>query len=136
MDIRSEVKKILKESLGDDVKTVYHGTSQENVESIISGGLKAGSKGYDDVNWFVVATDFKSALYHAKSKDGGDVFVVEFEVPINNSKWEGFPYFWPPYTRNASSSWYALKRPIESEFIKKVHTVSYDEFLLQKSKKY
>lgn len=56
------------------------------------------------------------------------------EVPVNNSKWEGYPYFWPPYERKSNSKWFALKQPIPKEMIVNLQYVNYEDFIKQKSK--
>lgn len=120
-----------------ETKTVYHGTSLKNVDKIKKHGLQAGSMGYDSAGWYMVSTDFESALFHGVAvKDNDDVPVIEFEVPTDNVKWEGYPYFWPPFERNKSSKWFALKQPIPIKFIKKIHYVSYADFLKQKNEKF
>lgn len=130
------LRKIISETLSEvfDNKgsiTVYHGTHPKYVNDIKSQGLKSKALG---PNWYMVATDFESALYHATPEGENDVVVFEFEVPVENTKWEGYPYFWPPYERSEKSSWFALKEPLGNELIKKVHHISYEDYLKQKSK--
>lgn len=116
-----------------EIKVVYHGTSLRKVEEIKSKGLNAGSMGYQSAGWYMVSTDFASALFHATAEDGYQAPVFEFEVPVDNTKWEGNPFFWPPYERNSDSKWFALKQPLHSKFIKKIHYVDYDDFIKQKN---
>lgn len=116
-----------------ETKIVYHGTSLKKVEEIKSKGLNAGSMGYQSAGWYMVSTDFASALFHATAEDGHQAPVFEFEVPVDNTKWEGHPYFWPPYERNSESKWFALKQPLPNKFIKKIHYVDYDNFIKQKN---
>ena len=132
-----EIRKIVREVLdgGVDTITVYHGTHNKKESSISSGGLKASeSMGYDNAGWYVVATDFESALFHATPEEESEAIVFEFEVPVTNEKWEGYPYFWPPHDRDGNSKWFALKEPIPSDMIKKVHKVSQEDYLDQKNK--
>ena len=84
----------------------------------------------------MVSTDLESALFHATAEEGEKAPVVEFKVPVDNSKWEGYPYFWPPYNRNDNSKWFALKQPLLKEFITKIHNISYDDFVKQKIEKF
>ena len=119
-----------------DVKAVYHGTSLKKVDSIKSSGLQAGSMGYQSASWYMVSTDFESALFHAVAEDGQQAPVIEFEVPCDNTKWDGYPYFWPPYERSENSKWFALKEPLPTKFIKKIHYVNYEDFIKRKQEKY
>ena len=116
--------------------TVFHGTNSKNVDSIKNVGLK-NKMGYDNSEWFMVSTDFESALFHATpEEDGGEVYVLEFSVPISDKPWVGYPYFWPEYKRNGNSSWYSLKKELEPKLIKKTHQIPNEVWLDRKSKKY
>lgn len=115
------------------VITVYHGTHNKKAPSIEKRGLEGGSMGYNNSQWYMVATDMNSALFHATPEDEGDAVVFEFAVPVDNSKWEGYPFFWPPHERSSDSKWFALKQPIPSEYIKKVHRISNDDYRKSKS---
>lgn len=108
---------------------LFHGTAPKYVSSIRSKGLV--SKNYGQAEWYVLATDFESALFHATADKGGDAYVVEFEVEVEREPWYGFPHLWPPYKRG-SGSWFALKTPLDPKMIRKVHKVPYDEFAAQK----
>ena len=136
-NIRKIVREILSEGRGGKpgVITVYHGTHEHKEEDIQRDGLKS-PMGYDTSQWYMVATDLNSAVFHATPEDGGDAIVFEFELPVTNEKWEGYPYFWPPYDREgldeSGSKWFALKQPLPSKFIKKVHRISNDDY--QKAK--
>lgn len=132
MNLRKYIKKFLIESIQSTI-TVYHGTHNNKESQISQEGLKTGNMGYDSAGWYMVSTDFESALFHATPNEKSDAIVFEFKVPITNEHWKGYPYFWPPYKRNNESEWYALKQPIPSKFIKKIHKISYDVFLQQKS---
>lgn len=115
--------------------TVYHGTSLKKASGIKQNGLTSASMGYSNASWYMVSTDYASALFHATAMESGDdVVVFEFNVPIENKRWEGDPYFWPPYERNDNSKWFALKQPLSPNFISDVKLVSYDEFINQKNK--
>jgi len=112
---------------------LYHGTRLKNVNNIKSNGLE--SKTHYGNGWYMLASDFESALYHATpDDDGGDVAVIEFKIPTTNVKWEGYPLLWPAEVRNSKSSWYSLREPIPAKFIKKVHFISFDKYKEQKSK--
>lgn len=113
------------------VLTLYHGTQMKHVPNIKSDGVT--SKDYSRAQWYMVSSDFESALFHANpSKEGEKVPVVKLKIPVTNKKWEGYPYLWPPTKRSDKSKWYALKEPIPKEFIKKIYYVSYDGWLKQK----
>jgi len=140
-EVRKMVIDILSENLFEQrggesrIEKVYHGTSLKKAINIRNGGLKASeSIGYQSPGWYMVSTDFESALFHATAEDGEDAVVFEFDVPIDNLKWEGHPYFWPPYERSEKSKWYALKQPISKNMITDIHYVKYDDFLNQKNK--
>ena len=113
--------KLLLESTRPESLTVFHGSGR-HADSIRQNGLVAGSMGYHSPGWYVVATDFESALFHATKHD--DVATVfEFEVPVTNRRWEGDPYFWPPADMEGGHKWFALQRPLPAKFIKQVHQV-------------
>jgi len=137
VNINDEIRRVLREMRGGEPSTitVYHGTHTSKAPKISSEGLKASdSMGYDNAGWYVVATDFNSALFHATPEDQSEAVVFEFEVPLTNGKWEGYPYFWPPHERGVNSKWFALKQPLTPDMIKKVHRVSHDDYLDQKNK--
>lgn len=115
---------------------LYHGTSLKNISKIEKEGL-ISNIGYS-AGWYMLSTDFESALYHGNAlKEGDEVPVIEFEIPITETdKWDGYPYVWVEEKRNDKSSWYAPKKAIPKEFIKKIHYVSYNDWLNQKNDKY
>lgn len=119
----------------DDQKTIklFHGINSKNLNSIKNNGITSPT-GYHSPEWFMLSTDFESALYHATpGEDGEDVFIIELIVPIpDNEKWFGYPYLWKGYVRNDNSSWFSLKQPIPKEFINNVHNVSNLSWLKQK----
>lgn len=128
MDILLEVSK--------NTLKVFHGVKGGNkkISSIKSNGLIDSTYQYGNPEWFMVSTDFESALYHASpSNDGGDVYVIEFEIPlVGGAKWEGYPFLWKAYDRAGKSKWYSLKMKIDSEFIKRIHRESNDDWVKQK----
>jgi len=133
--LRKLISEIVREVFEkEDVITVYHGTHNKKTKSIESSGLEAQGMGYTHPQWYMVSTDFESALFHATPEEGGSAVVFEFEVPLSNQKWEGFPYFWPPYERSDKSKWFALKQPLDSSLIKKIHYVDYSDYLKQKER--
>lgn len=115
--------------------TVYHGTHTKHVEKIKKDGL-VSNVGYYNAGWYMVSTDFESALFHATPIENGEVYVFEFEIPIVDGRWFGYPYLWKPYVRSDNSMWFALKEPIPAKYIKQVHEVKYQDWLEQKSLKY
>lgn len=132
--MKNKIKKLLRESLEENYINVFHGTNEKFAEDIKSKGLTADN--YQSPNWFMVSTDFESALFHSTPKEEGIAYVFEFKIPVDNSKWIGYPFFWKSYDRNESSKWYALKQLLNPEFIINIHKVNYDEFLKQKNKGY
>jgi 8-oxo-dGTP pyrophosphatase MutT (NUDIX family) len=125
--------KNLNESTDNKFITVYHGTKPKFVSSIKQNGL-VDKSGYNQ-GWYVVSTDFESALFHSHpDEDKGDTNVIEFKIPINNNdKWLGYPYLWKGEKMNDNSTWFALMQKLPSEFITKIHTVDYDTFIKQKN---
>ena len=109
---------------------VYHGTTEKKVKSIQRSGLTGG---YDSASWFMVATDFESALFHASPESDEKAIVIELEVPVEGEPWEGHPYFWPAEKFNAKREWYALMQAIPKKFIKEIHRVPFDQWMEQKS---
>ena len=124
-------KALLKESLEKEI-VVFHGTLAKFVNPIKNNGLVA--KNYHDAKWFMVSTDLESALFHATPNEGESAYIFEFKVPVTNDKWEGYPYFWPPYIRENGHKWFALKQALDSKYITNLHEVTYEEYLEQKNK--
>ena len=111
--------------------TVYHGTMEKHIDSIKEKGLEGEER--LGANWFMVATDFASALYHASPDENKEAIVFEFEVEIEpHPIFKGHPYLWEPSVRHEESSWYGIKETIPTSSIKKIHRVPYEEYLLQK----
>ena len=122
------------EFYNDNEVTLYHGTLPKHVQNIKSNGLES-PKGYHDAQWYMLSTDFDSALFHAVPKDDSSVFVAEFKIPFEeNDRWEGYPYLWPANKRDDKSRWYALKQPIPKEFLVDIHEVSNEDYAKQKLK--
>lgn len=124
---------LVKESELNNTITVYHGTKPKFVNDIKNNGL-IDKSGYNQ-GWYMVSTDFESALFHAHPDDNNSsVFVIEFEIPNNeNDRWDGYPYLWKGQKRNDNSTWFALMQQIPKEFIKKIHKVDYDKWTNQKN---
>lgn len=119
----------------NEFTTVFHGTHPKFVDSIKKNGL-IDKTGYNQ-GWYMISTDFESALYHSNSDENDNIYVIEFKIPNNESdKWDGYPYLWKGYERNDKSTWFALKKPLPKEFIQKIHKVDYKTWLNQKNKKY
>lgn len=106
---------------------VYHGTSDINLKKIKQEGLKSP---IESASWYMVSTNKDDAIYHSE-KAYGNPIVIEFTVPIedNNPKWEGWPYFWPPYKsgNGFKGNWYALKQIIPSTFIKRIYKITKED---------
>ena len=123
----------LEESEGDYLR-VYHGTMNKKLPSIKSRGLES-SMGYHNPEWYMVSTDFGSALFHANANEEDEtVPVIEYKIPLKDGKWYGDPYFWPAYERSELSKWFSLKDVIPSEYIEKVHEVPYEDYVRQKKR--
>ena len=117
-----------------DTLTLYHGTLEKHVDKIQKEGLKSKT-GYDSPNWYMLSSDFESALFHATPVKNGDVYVIEFEIPIENEHhWIGYPYLWKGEKINEDVILYALKKPIPNDFIKKIYKIPFKEWLEQKNK--
>ena len=117
--------------------TVYHGTKPKFVNNIKNNGLEDKTSTPYNQGWYMVSTDFESALYHADSDDNRDfVYVFEFKIPIleNNHKWLGYPYLWKGTEINNNSMWFALMKKIPKKFITTIHKITYDEWFKQKQK--
>jgi hypothetical protein len=112
---------------------LYHGTKPKFVNDIKNNGL-VDKSGYNQ-GWYMVSTDFESALFHAHpDNDNGDVYVIEFEIPNNkNDRWDGYPYLWKGQKMKDNSTWFALMKQIPKEYIKKIHKVNYDKWINQKN---
>lgn len=116
--------------------TIYHGTKPKFINDIKQNGL-VDKNGYNQ-GWYMVSTDFESALFHAHpDEENGNVNVVEFSIPISeNDRWEGYPYLWDGERMNDNSTWYALMKPLPSNFIVKIHNVDYNKWKNQKNNGY
>lgn len=115
--------------------TVYHGTNTKFVDDIKKNGLIPK---ITSANWYMVSTDFESALFHAIPQENSEVYIFEFKIPINNNKpyWEGYPYLWKAYKRTEKSTWYALMDTLTPNMIVDVHKVPYEKWSEQKIKKF
>ena len=120
----------------DSKLKLYHGTSFKKLKDIENKGLLSPT-GYDSSNWYMLATDFESALFHSNPDKDEKAIVVEFEVPLKTDKqrWKGYPFLWPGYERSSKSTWYALKQPLPRSFLKKIHKVPYNDYLDVKTTK-
>jgi len=122
--------------LTKDTITVFHGTQPKFVDDIKKNGLKDKTSTSYQQGWYMVSTDFNSALFHANPNEKKDiVYVFEFKIPIfENDRWKGYPYLWEGEQINDNSTWFALMKQIPSTFISKIHEVNYDEWINQKQK--
>jgi RNA:NAD 2'-phosphotransferase (TPT1/KptA family) len=127
-----ENNKLNEELIYNDVITVYHGTKPKSLNSIKRDGL-IDKSGYNQ-GWYMVSTDFESALFHAHPDEtDNNVYVIEFEIPNNkNDRWRGYPYLWKGQKMKDNSVWFALMQKIPNEFIKKIHKINYDDWIKQK----
>ncbi len=125
----------LNESLNNYL-TVYHGTKPKFVKSIMANGLEDKTPTPYVQGWYMVATDFESALFHAHSDDSKDfVYVIEFKIPLtDNDMWLGYPYLWKGSVMKDNSTWFALRQPLPSDFIHKIHKIDYSNWISQKNK--
>jgi len=117
--------------------TVYHGANNKYADDIKRSGL-IDKTGYNQ-GWYMVSTDFESALYHATPINKEDVSVFEFRVPIEHDGkvyWTGYPYLWKGEKRNDKSTWFALMRKLPPSFIHKIHVIPYNIWLKQKEDKF
>lgn len=114
---------------------LFHGTTKKNLPKIKRKGI-VSSVGYDNASWYMLATDFESALFHSNADKNNPAVVIEIDIPIEDVKrrWFGYPYLWPPFERDNGEKWFALKQPIDKKYITKIHVVSYEDFLKQKNK--
>ena len=108
--------------------TVYHGTQPKFVELIKKNGLE-NNTGYDQ-GWYMVATDFQSALFHATPSDENDyAYVFEFKIPLEKNKyWDGYPYLWKGRKRSDESTWFALMQKLPKEFITDLKKITFDDW--------
>lgn len=116
---------------------LYHGTNSKSVEDIKTNGLIDKTGNYSNPTWYMLSTDFESALFHSNISNDTYAYVVEFEIPLDNDAfWYGYPYLWKAYERSNNSSWFALKQRIPKEFIKTIHEVDYQTWFEQKNSGY
>jgi hypothetical protein len=121
-------------SVDNEIITVYHGTKPKFLNNIKKDGL-IDKSGYNQ-GWYMVSTDFESALFHAHPDDNdSNVYVIEFKIPNKeNERWEGYPYLWKGQKMKDNSTWFALMKQIPKEFIKKIHKINYDDWIKQKER--
>lgn len=109
--------------------TVYHGTKPKFVDSIKNNGL-IDKTGYNQ-GWYMVSTDFNSALFHANPDENKKyVYVFEFKIPIEKTKyWLGYPYLWKGEKMNDNSTWFALMKKIPETFISDIKKIDYNVWI-------
>lgn len=127
-------KQVINENNNNNL-LVYHGTKPKFVDTIKFNGLEDKSGSPYSQGWYMVSSDFESALFHAHPDDMNNfVYVFEFEIPItDNDRWIGYPYLWKGNKINDNSTWYALMQKIPKEYIKKIHKISYNNWVSQKN---
>jgi hypothetical protein len=112
--------------------TIYHGTNEHHIKNIEKNGLEGDEK--LGANWFMVATDFSSALYHSSPDFNKEAIVFEFEIELEEHPFfKGHPFLWEPNVRNEESTWYGIKQTIPVDSIKKIHKISYEDYKKQKT---
>jgi hypothetical protein len=111
--------------------TVFHGTIPKFVGDIKLNGLEDNTSTPYQQGWYMVSTDFNSALFHANPDDNKDfVYVFEFKIPIiKNTRWFGYPWLWKGMERTKDSTWFTLMKKLPNNLIHKIHKVSYDEWI-------
>jgi RNA:NAD 2'-phosphotransferase (TPT1/KptA family) len=113
--------------------TLYHGTIEKKLDSILSTGIERNAR--LGAQWYMLATDFASALFHASPDRDEEAIVVEVKVPIeptHSGMFSHTPHLWNPHRRNENSEWLALFKDIPAKHIQCVHRVSHADFLAQK----
>lgn len=117
---------------GEQYLTVYHGTQPKFIDSIKQDGLR--DKDYRHGS-HMLSSNFNTAVYYSKpDREGGDTIVIEFSIPYDKTnRWIGYPYLWMGHVMSDNSVWYSLKKPLPPEFITKVHTVPYVDWMKQKN---
>lgn len=141
MSLEKVIRNIVRESLIENefnqtgTLTLFHGTKNKFVNLIKQNGLEDKSSVAYTQGWYVLSTDFESALFHAHPDDNKDfIYVFEFEVPIKeNDHWLGYPYLWKGGKIKDNSTWFALMQKLPKEFIKKIHKVDYKDWIKQKN---
>ena len=93
--LNEQQNNLIKESKQSNTIKVFHGTKPKFVNDIKNNGL-IDKSGYNQ-GWYMVSTDFESALFHAHpDNDNGDVYVIEFEIPnIHRTKRRSTPQLQP-----------------------------------------
>ena len=131
--LNEQQNNLIKESKQSNTIKVFHGTKPKFVNDIKNNGL-IDKSGYNQ-GWYMVSTDFESALFHAHpDNDNGDVYVIEFEIPNNkNDRWDGYPYLWKGQKMKDNSTWFALMKQIPKEYIEKIHKIDYNKWINQKN---
>ena len=112
--------------------TLYHGTQKKQIAKIMKEGFEESRHGGQ---WFQMATDFESALFHASSLEEKPkfVYVMEFQFETNDEFWLGYPTLYPFEEMNENSKWVAVQERIPSSAITAIYEVPYEYFAKQKS---
>ncbi len=96
----------------------YHETDEKNVPTIKARGLTSSSY---RAGWFTVTDNWEGAVDYTGG--GPERVILEFDIPDDLVK----EYIW---VKNAShwgeGKQYALRKPLEPKFLKKVHDKFYD----------
>lgn len=132
--IFNAIRKYLNENTSKNNLIVFHGTQPKFLNLIKQNGL-IDKTGYSQ-GWYMVSTDFESALFHALPDENKDyVYVFEFEIPNNkNDRWDGYPYLWKGQKMKDNSMWFALMKQIPKKHIKKIHKIKYSNWIKQKER--
>lgn len=140
MELKKIIATTISEYLNENLRnyiTLYHGTKQKFVDDIKNNGLEDKTSTPYQQGWYMLSTDFESALFHANPSDGDNkfVYVFEFKIPIiENDRWTGYPYLWKGTKINNNSTWFALMKKIPKKFISKIHEIPYEDWINQKQK--
>ncbi len=115
--------------------TLFHGTTADKISSILRQGIVNKT---NDPNWYMLASNFGSALFHCNADKYIKAVVIEVHLTLpevgDNVFWNGYPALYPEYKHdNADISWFAPNEVIKPECIAKVHVVELESFLAQKS---
>lgn len=122
------------------MKTIlYHGTIEKHLDNILEKGLENTTQSPE---WYMLADNFGSALFHSNADKKTQSIVLEIEIDLKEISfdrkkdiifWKGYPQLYPELKHDEGYSWYAIKETIKPNQIKKVHRVDYKDFLKQKA---
>lgn len=107
--------------------TLYHGTDSRHIDKIKEHGIVASQ--YESPKWYMLSSNKSGSIFHATKDDDIEPYLLTIEIPNDKIS----EYLWKPREEN-TFKWYALKKAIPKEFIKKSEVIDSDTWDKTKAK--